>query len=217
VHLLLTDRLACPRCGPQFGLILLAHRMDERRVLEGDLGCANCRDRFPVREGFADLRPPPRGPLGDEAAAAPPAAQAADPVADPEEVDRLAALLGVAEGPGELLLIGAPARLAAGLAERVPDVEVLAASADARAWAETPGVSRLAVRARLPLFSRSMRGVALRGDEAADWLDEAVRVVAPLARVVVVDAPAGTLERLREAGLEPLLDESGVAVAVRRS
>ena len=56
MHLLLTDRLTCPRCGPSFGLILLADRMNDRRVVDGVLGCPNCRDGFPVRDGFGDLR-----------------------------------------------------------------------------------------------------------------------------------------------------------------
>ena len=55
MHLALTDRMICPRCGPGFGLILLAHEVRDRRILEGDLGCPNCRDQYPVRKGFADL------------------------------------------------------------------------------------------------------------------------------------------------------------------
>ena len=38
MHILLTDLLFCPRCGPQHGLILLANRLEERRVLDGWLG-----------------------------------------------------------------------------------------------------------------------------------------------------------------------------------
>ena len=57
----LVDHLVCPRCGPPFGLVLLAHEVRDRRVSEGEFGCPNCRDRFPVEGGFADLRPPPRG------------------------------------------------------------------------------------------------------------------------------------------------------------
>lgn len=64
MQLLLTDRLTCPRCGPTFGLILLADRMSDRRVRDGRLGCPNCRDSFPIVDGFADLRAPPRGELG---------------------------------------------------------------------------------------------------------------------------------------------------------
>ena len=43
MHILLTDTLTCPRCGPDFGLILLAERIEGRRVMDGHLGCANCR------------------------------------------------------------------------------------------------------------------------------------------------------------------------------
>ena len=57
MHILVTDRLACSRCGPAFGLVLLADRLENRRVLSGHLGCANCRERYPIIEGFGDLRP----------------------------------------------------------------------------------------------------------------------------------------------------------------
>ena len=60
MHLLLTDRLTCPRCGPEFGLILLADKLVDRVVHSGVLGCPNCRDAFQVEDGFADLRAPPR-------------------------------------------------------------------------------------------------------------------------------------------------------------
>ena len=57
----LVDHLVCPRCGPPFGLVLLAIDVRDRRVHQGEFGCPNCRDRFPVTGGFGDLRPPPRG------------------------------------------------------------------------------------------------------------------------------------------------------------
>ena len=50
VNVGLTDHLVCPRCGPPFGLILLARDVRDRRVREGEFGCPNCRDRFPVKE-----------------------------------------------------------------------------------------------------------------------------------------------------------------------
>ena len=60
MNVALVDHLVCPRCGPPNGLLLLAHDVRERRVHEGEFGCPNCRDRFPVTGGFGDLRPPPR-------------------------------------------------------------------------------------------------------------------------------------------------------------
>lgn len=59
MHILLTDILSCPRCGPEFGLILLADRIEARRVLAGTLGCANCRSKYAIRDGVADLRAAP--------------------------------------------------------------------------------------------------------------------------------------------------------------
>src|SRR5690606_33440071 len=105
MHVLLTDRLTCPRCGPAFGLILLAERAEERRVQKGVLGCPNCRDSFPIDDGFGDVRAPPRRGVPAGLAGGP------DPrPTDAAESERLAALLGVAEGPGTLALVGGPAR-----------------------------------------------------------------------------------------------------------
>ncbi|MDP2955591.1 MAG: hypothetical protein Q8N53_04155 [Longimicrobiales bacterium] len=208
MHLLLTDRLSCPRCGPEFGLILLADLMADRRVVEGTLGCPNCRDGFPVRGGFGDLRAPPRGELAPGRAGEP------GPV-DPLATDRLAALLGVAQGPGTLLLMGAAARQAAGLAARVQGVEVMALDADMAGWPEAPQVSRLAARPGIPVFSRTLRGVVVDGALGASWLAEAARVVARLSRVVVTDAPGDASAVLAGAGLQVLADEAGTVVAAR--
>lgn len=209
MHLLLTDRLSCPRCGPEFGLILLADRMDERRVVDGTLGCPNCRDAFPVQDGFGDLRAPPRGPLT--------AGRAGDPLpdADPDDALRVAALLGVAEGPGTLLLVGGVARLAAAVARQVSGVEVVALDADMARWADAPRVSRMVARPGIPFFSRTLRGVGVDGGLGPRWVAEAARVTARLSRVVVVDAPGGTEGVLDEAGMTVLASEAGTVVAAR--
>lgn len=52
----LSDLLTCPRCGPMYGLVLLPYEVSDRRVRSGVLGCANCRERYPVEGGVADLR-----------------------------------------------------------------------------------------------------------------------------------------------------------------
>jgi uncharacterized protein YbaR (Trm112 family) len=208
MHLLLTDRLSCPRCGPEFGLILLAERMEDRRVLDGVLGCPNCRDGFPVRGGFGDLRAPPRGELAP--------GRAGDH--GPEDLgaaDRLMSLLGVAQGPGTLLLAGSLARHAAGLATRIEGVEVVALDADMARWPEAPGVSRMIACPGIPLFSRTLRGVAVDGALGERWLVEAARVLAPLSRVVVEDAPDGAEGILVACGLRVLAKEAGTVVAAR--
>lgn len=47
------------------------------------------------------------------------------------------------------------------------------------------------------------------------WIREAARVAAPLARVVVTDAPEGARATLLSAGLKVLADEGGTVVAAR--
>lgn len=207
MHLLLTDLLICPRCGPGFGLVLLGERVEERRIVRGELGCPNCREEYPVREGFGDLRAPPRDPL-----------RRLPVLPDEPEADRttrVAALLGVTRGPGHLVLVGRPARHARALAGMLDEVEVVGIAPWLRGWEEEPGVSRIAAGPDLPFFSRRIRGVVLSGPGAGPLLDEAARVVGPGSRVVVLDAPAGARSRLEDAGLSPLLDDEGVVVAAR--
>jgi uncharacterized protein YbaR (Trm112 family) len=206
VHILLTDRLTCPRCGPDFGLILLAKRLAERRVLDGALGCPNCRDHFPIRGGFADLRPPPRDPL----TATPPAA---DPGA--EATNRLAALLGVLEGPGTVALLGSVAVHAAALADRLPEIEVVAVGAATHAEVERDRVSRLVTGVELPFHPWTFRALATGGDVVAP--EEAVRVVGHGGRVVMERPGPGATAQFERAGSRILLQEGGWVVALRET
>jgi len=208
MHLLLTDRLACPRCGPAFGLILLADRMEDRRVLEGALGCPNCRERYPVQGGAADLRPPPRRTLP----AVPPSP--GDP--DPADTLRVAALLGITEGPAHILVAGDALPHAPALSRLIPELEVLVVEPPAMAWEETPGITRMHVGPQLPLQSRSMRGVVLGSDGVDPFLEEGMRVLASGGRLVVLGRQEGIGRRLMEAGLGLLLDQTGATVATRR-
>src|SRR3982751_3538536 len=147
MHILLTDILACPRCGPEFGLVLLADRVEERRVLEGRLGCPNCREQYPVRGGELDARLSAAEPASTDGAAG-----ASDDVAstadDPGAAVRLAALLGLAEAKGTVLIAGPGAALAAEGAALVPELEVVALAAEPVGGEEQPGVSRIAAGAR---------------------------------------------------------------------
>ena len=225
MHLLLTDRLTCPRCGPSFGLILLADRMDERRVVSGSLGCPNCRDRFRVADGFADLRAPPRGELGDglvgptgpggvvEASVLPGAGVTTE--ASPAEAERLAALLGVPHGPGTLALVGEPARHGPAIAASIEDVQVVGIDPDLRSWPDRPGFSRLVSAPGIPFFSGVLRGVAVDARLGPAWVEEAARVAASMARVVVVQAGEEMAPMLQALGLTVLAVEAGTVVAAR--
>ncbi len=201
MHILLTDLLTCPRCGPGFGLVVLAERLEDRRVREGRLGCANCRESYPIEEGVADLRYPP--------GAAPAAVEARNP--EGEEALRLAALLGGGEAAGTVLLLGVPGGTAAGVARLLPGTQVAASAGEGEA--RDDGVSRARIGVRIPFRDRSLRGVALGAGADPTLLEEAVRTLAPGARLVWDPAPPGAAAELAGQGLGVLLEQDGVVVA----
>lgn len=208
MHFLLTDRLTCPRCGPAFGLILLANEVTNRRVRSGVLGCPNCRDSFEIDEGFADLRAPPRGalPAGRAAEAASPASA---------EVERVVALLGIHRGPGTVVTLGGTARYAAPISEAVEDLMVVAVDADTRDWRAHPGVTRMVASPGLPFFDRTLRGAVVDGSLGPAVLFEACRCTAGMSRVVVFDADETARRVIEEAGLKLLAEEDETVVAAR--
>lgn len=210
MHLLLTDHLSCPRCGPEFGLILLAERIAGRRVLEGRLGCANCRAQYPVRGGEADLRAPSAAPSPEPA---PPENRPEAPADPAEAAVRLAALLGLAEAQGMVLVVGPGAELAPALASLVPGAEFVALRDAPAGGEETPGASRVASSGGLPFHGRFLRGAAFTGGASAERLEAALRLLAPGARVLVEGADAGTAEALRRGGAETLLEQEGAVLA----
>jgi uncharacterized protein YbaR (Trm112 family) len=207
MHIGLTDVLTCPRCGPAFGLILRADRAENRHVLEGVLGCANCREQYVVYGGLGRLRAP-----FDDVAAADVAAPAE--IGDAEAV-RIAALAGITEGPAILLIAGPAARFAPAVAALVDGIEVVAAGAGLGAWRESPGVSRIDVGARLPFHDGRLRAVHLSGEAADILLEEALRAVAPFGRVVLEPPAGAAIERLARGGFRPLAQDARTLVAGR--
>jgi uncharacterized protein YbaR (Trm112 family) len=208
MHLLLTDRLTCPRCGPEFGLILLSTRTVDRRVFEGAVGCANCREQYPVRDGYADLRLPPRAPLSDASVS----------VEERSDLDAmaLAALLGVREGPATLLLIGDSGEGAPDLTAILDGVDVVVTTPGARAWSEVDGIDRIAVtEGRLPLRTGAIRAAAIHECDLNAWEDEVLRVLQPSGRIVVLEPRPSTADALEERGLHVVLRDKRAAVVER--
>jgi len=200
MHILQADISTCPRCGPEFGLILLVDELMDRRVRRGALGCANCRERYPIVNGTGDFT------LG--------AAADFGPSIGMEAAGRLIALAGVTDAPDRLLVIGPAAAHAGKIAAELPELEVVAADGDATIAAE-PGVSRIAIANSLPFYSRRFAGVVLSGRAADVLLREGARVLAPGGRLVLEPAPADARERLRDEGVSALAAEGATLVAVR--
>lgn len=253
----LTELLVCPACRPAQGLVALVERMEGRRVVEGFLGCAGCEARYPIRSGEVHFGggAVPEGAAGQAEAVRsgrePPAVEdsgadrpggAGRGRASPEErALLLAALLGLQEGGGGVVLLGRGlARAAAALARLAAGMEVLALAdaarepADGSLGAGASGSDRGAGRTTtlvgvppdaLPLFSGRLRGVALVGgradDPAADGLTEGelgegVRVLATGGRLAVLRPGAWVARRAAELGMEVLAAEERALVAVRR-
>ena len=200
MHILLTDITTCPRCGPAFGLVLLVDEVRERRVSRGWLACPNCRERYPIRAGVADLRQGAEAEWG----AAP--AEAA--------VQRLVALAGVTTGPGYLLVAGPGAAHAAAIAGWVPDVELVTVVAEPASDGDRH--NRLASVEALPFRSEVMAGVVLTGGAADALLEEGARVLMLIGRLVLQPVPERAAERLAAAGLRVLAEDGATLVAARR-
>ena len=205
MHILLTDVVTCPRCGPEFGLIVLADRLEDRRVLEGSLGCANCREAYTIRAGVADLRL-----RVEESAGSPPRPL---PDADPERGYRLAALLGVTGPAGPVVVVTEDPGLVEEVQRHLPEAGVLGVSRTPPPTGAGVGMGWLLSDGPLPFRRRSLGGVALAAGNPLPALDEALRTLSRGARMVVDPAPTGTAAELLRQGAELLLEESGVAVA----
>ena len=227
----LVDHLVCPRCGPPYGLLLLAHDVRDRRVRKGEFGCSNCRDRFPVVDGFGDLRPPPRGegvglPGGDDGAAGgsdvsqPGRGESAETdgadAGGAERALQIAAVLGVARGPGLVVVTDAHRAEAVHIARLVRGIEVLVVGWGGRGMVadvgDGGGVSAFVAGPRLPLRDGAVRGVAADGEDGGRWWDEGRRVLMAGGRIAITGATREAREWVRGAGLVTVLDEDGMVV-----
>jgi uncharacterized protein YbaR (Trm112 family) len=187
VFIELTDHLRCPADHGESYLVLLPDRMEGRSVRSGQLGCPVCGNTYRLVDGVFLAGDPP----------ALPASRATS--LDPEG---LHALMGLGGPGGYLALVGRVAALWRGVAELNPGVALVAINPES----EVPDAPEISVirSARIPLKSRSMRGVVLGTGYAEDpfWIEEAARVVLPGLRVVGEGkAPAGdTIDLMASAG-----------------
>ena len=201
----LTDLLACPRCGPSHGLVLLVDEVEDRRVREGRLGCPNCRTDYRVRDGVADLRLEPN---------------AQPPVVAPYEDDELAlkllALSGRAGQRGLMVLGERLAHIAAAVAGAAPELEVVTVSVGGATGGVEPGVSRVWCDAGWPLVEYRVDCVAIAPGGDASLVETAGRRVAAGGRLLLFDASDADVAAAQAVGLGLVAAEQGTAVAERR-
>jgi hypothetical protein len=190
----LTDHLRCPVEHDEAFLVLLPDELDGRSVRTGTLGCPVCDRRFILRDGVFDTGDAPAAPQGPTRLGP----------------DALAALVGINGPGGYLVLVGVPASGWREVSRLTPGVGLVAVNPPA-AVGDEQGISVIR-SARLPLKTRSMRGVVLgvpSGGEPS-WVREAARVLLPGLRVVGEgpDPPSELMELMAAA--------DGVWVGTRR-
>ena len=192
----LTDHLRCPADHPESFLVLLPDVMDGRSVRTGQLGCPVCGRTFQIIGGVFD------------AGGAPAVVQ---PGASSLGAEAVTVLTGLNGPGGYLALVGPVASLWSEVAQLNPGVALVGMNPGPEVL---DGDAISVIRGgRIPLKSRSMRGVVLGKPYAddPDWIGEAARVVLPGLRVVGEgsDPPAETIDLMANAG--------GVWVGTRRA
>ena len=232
----LAEVLDCPDCRAAAGLVAFVERAEARRVVEGWLGCPLCEVEVPVRGGTmrfdrSPLAPrtsgsdeppaPPKSERTPEARSAPAAARPPAPAS--EAALRIAALLGVTDRAGAVVLLGPRvAEHAARLARLGDRLEVLAWLDGAHEPVASPqadlaaGVNPLrgAAPGGWPVRSGSLHGIALAGPLALD-LAEAERCLRPGARLTVARPAPEDIEALLGSGLAELAADATAWVGRR--
>ena len=166
----LTDHLRCPVDHDESYLVLLPDRLEGRSVRAGQLGCPVCGKTFELVDGVFDT--------GDA-----PAPETHLPNSKKLNAEGLTALVGLNGPGGYLVIVGSLAELGEELSRLMPGVGLVAVNPPP----DEPDAAQLSVlrSGRIPLKSRSMRGVVLSrpygGDEK--WVREAARVVLPGLRI----------------------------------
>jgi hypothetical protein len=179
-----------------------ADELVARHIVRGELGCPVCEARYPVRDGVADFT----------SGMAHPAGPSADAATDGMAV-RAAALLGLHEPGGIVVLAGEWSAAANEILEMTEDGQLLAL--DYVSELRSGGALSLALIGDvLPLAAGSVRGIALDAAHATpSLLAGAERALAPGGRLIA-PASARLPASLRELARD---DQHWVAAAAAPS
>lgn len=180
------DLLRCPNDHEETWLVAAFTKLSGRFIEEGALGCPICSASFAIDHGIAIFSDLPADCQADKATAA-----------SEEHAVRLAALLNLVRQGSVVVLEGDDALSAATIAD-ITESRVIAVNPSSPV-ADTELVSTVRSRARIPLATSSVDGVAARTskliDDAARVLRQGGRLVAPLASTL----PATLSELARDA------------------
>lgn len=218
----LAEVLDCPDCEESVGLVTFVDQAESRRVVEGRLGCPLCEIEVPIRRGTM------RFDLSDAARRATPRAGTEPPAGEtaPEAALRLAALLGVSDRAGMVVLLGPRLAAHAAAIARLGDrLEVLVWLPDAADRSPTAaavvedlvaGVDPLlgAAPHRWPIRSGALHGIALAAPIALP-MSEVTRCARPGARLVVETPTPADLDSLAASEFAEVASDATVWVGER--
>jgi uncharacterized protein YbaR (Trm112 family) len=173
VHIELTEMLRCPEPHGEAHLVVSTGEMVGRMVRSGILGCPICRREFPIIKGVVHFSAPTHP------------ASRISPLAAPVDSETLQALLDLSGPGGYVVLLGAAARHAVGLAATMGGIHFVGIDAPEDVE-ELPMLSLLECDAMIPLRQTMARAVVVGRDRLEKmWLAEARRVLLPGRRLVV--------------------------------
>lgn len=177
MHIELTEMLRCPEPHREDVLVLSTGEVKDRRIRSGLVGCPVCQKEYPITWGIVDFTggARPSAPRGYVPPSPLPMADAAS----------LQALLELSGPGGYVVLVGAAARQAPGLAAVMEGIHFVGINAP-RDVEESAVLSLLRANDRIPLRSGIARGVVVGADLATSpWLVDAHRVLLRGRRFVV--------------------------------
>ena len=193
MYIELVDSLRCVAAHEETWLVAAVTRMDGRHIVDGTLGCPICRREYAVRGGVGWFTQ--RQPSGNGESLTTPA-----PAADDDETIRAAALLGLTDAGGIVVLGGSWTRHADSVAQ-LGAAHVVVLNADATA-SSSQEVSSLFVDDALPFGTATVRAIAVDGELATpSLLDSAVEKLRSRGRLVgpaPVATPRGVTELARD-------------------
>jgi hypothetical protein len=192
VHIELTEMLRCPEPHGEAHLVVSTGEMLGRMIRSGILGCPICRREFAIVRGVVQFS---GGEMRDAGGVATDVTHPASRIAHPVDPETLQALLDLSGPGGYVVLLGAAARHAVGLARTMGGIHFVGVNAPDDVE-ELPVLSLLDCDTMIPLRHTVARAVVVGGDRlGAPWLEEARRVLLPGRRLVVESdhavAPAG--------------------------
>ncbi len=199
----LVSSLRCPGAHQDSWLVASISRFDGRHIVDGTLGCPICLQQFPVWNGVVDFTAANDDATNDDAtnddALSVDIARGHGTPPD-DEIVRAAALLGLDDDGGVVLLAGKWGRLAAAL-ESLASAHALLLNPGPRVGLGA-GCSAIQSFQGVPLAGGSIRAALM--DEANAWparLNDVVRALMPGGRLVApasMPLPAGVRELARD-------------------